>query len=112
MRPRDAADLRCADVLGDGHFKFGNVGCGQPQAGLELGERRPGADPELTGTGISVELFGVPARQRTEVERRGVVAAVVALSFPDGFKDQDGVRLVVEAEPGEVRESGVGAEAR
>ena len=70
-----------------------------------------GADPELAGPGVCVELLGVPPGQRPEVKRRPVVAAVVALSFRDGLKDQDGVRLVVEAEPGEVRESGVGAEA-
>jgi hypothetical protein len=40
-----------------------------------------------------------------------VVPAVVALSFPNRLEDQDGVRLMVKAQAGEVGKARVGAEA-
>ena len=106
----DAADLRGANVLGDGRFQLVDVGGGQAKAGFELGQGGPGADPEFAGAGVGVELFGVPAGQRTEVERGAVVPAVVALSFSDRLQDQDGVRLVVQAQAGEVGKAGMRAE--
>ena len=83
----------------------------QAEAGLELGQGGTGADPEFAGAGVGVELFGVAAGQRAEVQRRAVVAAVVALAFLHGFQDEHGVGLVVQAQAGEVREAGVRAEA-
>ena len=87
------------------------MGGRQAQPGLELGQGGPGADPELAGAGVGVELLGVPAGQRAEVQRRAVVAAVVALAFLGGLQDQHGVGLVVQAQAGQVREAGVRAEA-
>ena len=83
----------------------------RPSRGLELGQGGAGADPELAGAGVGVELLGVPAGQRAEVERGAVVAAVVALAFLDGLQDEHGVGLMVQAQAGEVREAGVRPEA-
>ena len=108
---RDAADFRGADVLGDGHLEFVDVGGREAEPGLELGQRGPGADPELARPRVGVELLGVPSGQRAEVESGAVVAAVVARSFLDGFENEHGVGLMVQAEAGEVREAGVRPEA-
>ena len=107
----DPADFGGADVLGDAEFEFADVGGVQAEAGLEFGQGRAGADPELAGAGVGVELLGVAAGQRAEVQRGVVVAAVVALAFLHGFQDEHGVGLVVQAQAGEVREAGVRAEA-
>ena len=107
----DAADFGGADVLGDGEFEFADVRGVQAEAGLELGQGGAGADPEFAGAGVGVELLGVAAGQRAEVQRGAVVAAVVALAFLHGFQDEHGVGLVVQAQAGEVREAGVRAEA-
>ena len=83
----------------------------RPSRALNSARRGTGADPEFAGAGVGVELLGVAAGQRTEVQRRVVVAAVVALAFLHGFQDEHGVGLVVQAQAGEVREAGVRAEA-
>jgi hypothetical protein len=45
----DAADFRGAHVLGDGSLELVDVRRGQAQAGLELGQRGTGTNPELAG---------------------------------------------------------------
>ena len=94
-------------VLADGVGQLVDVPGADPELGLDLGQARPHADPELAVPGVAEELLGVALRARPEVDHRFVAAAVAIVTR---LQDQDGVRLAVGAQTGEVGERRVRAE--
>ena len=112
----DQADVHAAQalvtgVLGDSNLKLGQVAGTQTEALGEFLQGGAGANPELAVACIRVELCGVAASQRAEVQGDLVVGAVVAGTLFDGLEDQHGVGLVVDAQTGLVSKRRVGAEA-
>ena len=106
-----AAQALVAGVLGDGHLKLGQVAGADAETLRELLQGRAGANPELAVACIGVELGGVAASQRAEVQGHLVVGTVIAGTLLDGLKNQHGVRLVVDAQTGLVSEGRVRTEA-
>src|SRR5690606_15784788 len=94
----------------DRDLQSGQVGGADAGAGLHLAEGGAGADPELTGPGVGVELLGVAAGQGAEVQGGLVVRAVVSGTGVHGLQHEHGVRFVVHAQAGQVGERRVGAE--
>ena len=81
---------------------------GEAELGLDLGQARADADPELAVARVAEELLGVALGARAEVEDGLVAAAVLVVAR---LEHEHRVGLAVGAEAGEVGEGRVRAEA-
>ena len=116
LRDHPQLDLTGARVLGQRVAQAVDVLGAQTGAGGDLCQRGPHPHPQLAVAGVGVELLGVTARAGTEVQD-GLVGGRVAVGrltvgrLVQGVQDEDGVRLLVGAQPGEVGEGRVRPEA-
>ena len=97
-----------AEVLLERLGQLVDVPGADPELGLDLGQARPHADPELAVPRVAEELLAVALGPRPEVDDRLVTAAVALVAR---LEHQDGVRLAVGAEAGQVGEGRVRPEA-